>query len=61
MNVMLASGGYPWVVIPVEERHNYMAALEKVSSKGDVAPFAKFLASLIESTITPPPAMNNRS
>jgi len=54
MNVMLASGGYPWVVIPVEERHNYMAALEKVSSKGDVAPFANFLASLIESTIKIP-------
>ncbi|MGC4232958.1 MAG: Fic family protein [Niabella sp.] len=24
MNVMLASGGYPWTVIPVENRKQYM-------------------------------------
>jgi hypothetical protein len=27
MNVMLASGGYPWTVIPLERRDDYMAAL----------------------------------
>ncbi|MGB5430334.1 Fic family protein, partial [Eudoraea sp.] len=26
MNVMLASGGYPWTVIPVEGRDSYMQA-----------------------------------
>ncbi|MBU8871268.1 MAG: Fic family protein, partial [Gemmatimonadales bacterium] len=26
MNVMLASGGYPWVVIPVEQRDTYMTS-----------------------------------
>jgi len=27
MNLMLASGGYPWTVIPVQERDEYMSAL----------------------------------
>lgn len=27
MNLMLASGGYPWTVIPVQQREAYMAAL----------------------------------
>ena len=31
MNTMLASGGYPWTVISVEERNTYMAALEEAS------------------------------
>ena len=31
MNAMLASGGYPWTVIPVEERKIYMSSLEKAS------------------------------
>jgi class 3 adenylate cyclase/tetratricopeptide (TPR) repeat protein len=31
MNAMLASGGYPWTIIPVEKRNNYMAALEKAT------------------------------
>jgi len=31
MNVMLASGGYQWTVIPVGKRDEYMAALEKAS------------------------------
>jgi len=32
MNVMLAAGGYPWTVIPVDERNAYMAALEAASA-----------------------------
>lgn len=47
MNVMLASGGYPWTVVPLEQRNTYMDALEKASSEGDVVPFAQFLASLV--------------
>jgi hypothetical protein len=31
VNVMMASGGYPWTVIPVENRTAYMQALEKTS------------------------------
>ena len=47
MNVMLASGGYPWTVIPVEERMAYMQALEKASVNQDIRPFAQFLGHLV--------------
>ena len=47
MNVMLASGGYPWTIIPVERREDYMAALEAASVKHDIRPFAEFLARLV--------------
>jgi hypothetical protein len=47
MNTMLASGGYPWTVIPVEERNEYMAALEEASVDGNIGPFAEFLAKLV--------------
>ncbi len=48
MNTMMASGGYPWTIIPIEERTNYMAALESASVDQDIRPFATFLASLME-------------
>ena len=47
MNVMLASGGYPWTVIPVQRREEYMQALEKASVGQDIEPFAKFLGYLV--------------
>ncbi|MCC6221651.1 MAG: hypothetical protein IT291_10470 [Deltaproteobacteria bacterium] len=49
---MLASGGYPWTVIPLEQRHDYMAALESASVGEDIRPFRKFLARLIEKNKT---------
>ncbi|MDR2627454.1 MAG: hypothetical protein LBC40_05425 [Dysgonamonadaceae bacterium] len=27
MNTQLIAGGYNWVIVPVEQRNNYMAAL----------------------------------
>jgi Fic family protein len=48
MNTMMASGGYPWTVIPVERRDNYMAALEAASVKQDIKPLATFLGELVE-------------
>jgi fido (protein-threonine AMPylation protein) len=48
MNVMLAAGGYPWTVIPVDRRDDYMASLEAASVDQDIAPFAQFLANLVE-------------
>ncbi len=48
MNLMMASGGYPWTVIPLEERKTYMEALEKASVGEDVRPFAAFLAGLVK-------------
>ena len=47
MNVMLASAGYPWTVIPVEKRDDYMDALESASVRQDISPFARFLAGLL--------------
>jgi len=44
---MLASGGYPWTIIPVGERDIYMAALEAASVDGDISPFTDFLANLV--------------
>jgi hypothetical protein len=48
MNLMLAAGGYPWTVIPVERRRDYMTALEAASSEQNIVPFAEFLAGLVE-------------
>lgn len=47
MNVMLASGGYPWTIITIDRRDEYMAALEEASVDGNIKPFAEFLASLL--------------
>ncbi len=47
MNVMLAAGGYPWTVIPVEKRDAYMSALEAASVDRSILPFAKFLGDLV--------------
>jgi len=47
MNVMLAAGGYPWTVIPLEKRDDYMNALESGSVEQDVALFAIFLERLV--------------
>jgi hypothetical protein len=47
MNLMMASGGYPWTIIPLERRSNYMAALEAASVDQDIRPFSKFLAELL--------------
>ncbi|PWA03982.1 Fic family protein [Flavobacterium psychrotolerans] len=51
MNVMLSSGGYPWTVIPVQERDVYMNALEQASVNQSIEPFAKFIAYLVAASI----------
>lgn len=43
MNAMLASGGFPWTVIRVDDRAAYMAGLEEASVEGNVRPFAQFI------------------
>lgn len=48
MNVMLASGGYPWTVLPVEERDEYMQSLEEASTSNNISRFAKFIAHHVE-------------
>jgi hypothetical protein len=48
MNLMLAAGGYPWTVVPLEQRDTYMAALEEASVRQDIIPFTEFLGRLVE-------------
>lgn len=55
MNVMLSSGGYPWTVIPVEEREKYMNSLEIASVDGDIKPFVKFIAHLVKESLNGTP------
>jgi fido (protein-threonine AMPylation protein) len=47
MNVMLASGGFPWTVIRVDDRKEYMEALEEASINENIVPFTKFIAGLV--------------
>jgi fido (protein-threonine AMPylation protein) len=44
MNAMLASGGYPWTVVRVEDRTRYLGALDSASIDLNIEPFATFLA-----------------
>ena len=46
MNTMMAAGGYPWTIIPVDTRDAYMTALEAASVRQDIEPFSRFLAGL---------------
>lgn len=47
MNALLVAGGYPWTVIPLEERRTYMDALEEASVRQNIEPFAKFIGGLV--------------
>lgn len=53
MNLMTASGGYPWTIVPLERRNDYMSALESASVEGDIGLFAKFLAELVRGGMGP--------
>jgi hypothetical protein len=39
MNVLLASGGYPWTVVRVDDRAEYLKALDRASIDVEVRPF----------------------
>ena len=43
MNSQLVTAGYPWVVVPVERRQEYMIALEQASVKEDIEAFVRFI------------------
>jgi Fic family protein len=43
MNVMMASGGYPWTIVRTTRRAAYLEALDIASVKQDVTDFAKFI------------------
>lgn len=54
MNLMLVSAGHVWTVIPVQQRNQYMNALEQASSFGNIRPFAEFIAELIKEQTNAP-------
>lgn len=56
MNTMLAAGNYPWTVIPVERRDDYMKALEEASVNGNIEPFTLFISELVKLTLDGTPA-----
>ncbi|MGE4240944.1 Fic family protein [Ramlibacter sp.] len=47
MNALLVTSGYPWTVIPVEQRKAYMSALEQASTHRNIVPLAKFIGGLV--------------
>jgi hypothetical protein len=48
MNVMLASGGYPWTIIRLEDRARYLHALDRASLAQDIQPFAQLIAERVQ-------------
>jgi len=51
MNTMMASGGFPWTVIPIDKRDDYMSALEKASVSNDISDFTKFISDRVREKI----------
>lgn len=47
----MASGGYPWTVVPVDRRDEYMEALEEASVNQNIIPFTELLAGLVNSLL----------
>ncbi len=43
MNLMMASGGYPWTIVRTSRRKDYLDALEAASSDQNIVPFARFI------------------
>ena len=43
MNLMMASGGYPWTIVRSTRRKVYLDALEAASADQNISPFAKFV------------------
>ena len=60
MNAMLASGGYPWTVVRVEDRTRYLDALDRASIDLNIAPFATFLAERLGWSVSQFPVKNPR-
>ena len=58
MNLMLASGGYPWTVIPVQQRSKYMKSLEEASVHLNILPFVEFLGHLVNESMQGKPVAN---
>ncbi len=60
MNTMLASGGYPWTIIRVSRRAEYMQVLAQASTDRNIAPFARFVAEEMQVDWSPELAQTER-
>jgi fido (protein-threonine AMPylation protein) len=50
MNVLLASGGYPWTVVRVDDRAAYLHALDRASVNLDLELFTSFIAKQMQAS-----------
>jgi len=48
MNVMLASGGYPWTAIRIVDCKSYLSALDRASIEMDIHPFTTFIVRRVQ-------------
>jgi hypothetical protein len=48
MNIMLASGGYPWTVIRIRDRKSYLSALDRASIEMEIHPFITFIVRRVQ-------------
>ena len=46
---MLASGGYPWTIIRIEDRTRYLEALDRASIDGNIVPFTQLIVERLQS------------
>lgn len=53
MNAMLASGGYPWTVIRIEDRELYLKTLDSASIDQEIGPFARFVGERVRWSMSP--------
>lgn len=51
MNLLLAEGGWPWTVVTLDVRSEYMRALDAASTDQDIKPFTRLLSSLVQQQI----------
>lgn len=55
LNLMLARGGWPWTIVTMTVRSEYMKALEKASAESDIRPFASLINRLVSEQLTKSP------
>lgn len=51
MNVLLASGGYPWTIVRVDDRAEYLQALDRASIDLELDHFARFIAKQMQASL----------
>ena len=55
MNAMMVSGGYPWTVIRLEGRDDYMKSLNEASARQNIKPFVEHLYSSMKDGLAAKP------